>query len=170
MNGEQTLRVATMLESDGPGGAETMMLRLSDALRARGHFVLPVGPAHGVGWLGDHFRRTGFTPEVFRLRWPIDPGCVSGLIRLFREYRIDVVHSHEFTMAVYGAAAARVIGLPHIITMHGGLTVCKALRRRVALRWAMRNSKQSVVVSNATRHQFARELGIAEDRLSVVPN
>jgi glycosyltransferase involved in cell wall biosynthesis len=73
-------------------------------------------------------------------------------------------------MAVYGAAAARVMGLPHIITMHGGLTVCKALRRRVALRWAMRNSQQSVVVSNATRHQFARELGIAEDSLSVVPN
>lgn len=164
------LRVAMMLESDGPGGAEVMMLRLSNELRRRGHFVLPVGPAHGIGWLGDHFRRSGFSPEVFRLRRPVDPGCVRGLVHLFREHRINAVHSHEFTMAVYGAAASRLLGIPHVITMHGGLTVCKALRRRIALRWAMRNSEHSVMVSCATQRQFARDLGVNESRLIVVPN
>jgi glycosyltransferase involved in cell wall biosynthesis len=73
-------------------------------------------------------------------------------------------------MAVYGAAASRILGLPHIITMHGGLTVCKALRRRVALRWAMRNSDHSVMVSCATKRQFAHDLGVQESRLVVVPN
>lgn len=170
MSATNGLRIAMMLESDGPGGAETMMLRLSDELRRRGHFVLPVGPAHGIGWLGDHFRRKGFSPEVFQLRRPIDPGCVRGLMQLFRDHRIDAVHSHEFTMAVYGAAASRILGLPHIITMHGGLTVCKALRRRVALRWAMRNSDHSVMVSHATKRQFAHDLGVEESRLVVVPN
>jgi glycosyltransferase involved in cell wall biosynthesis len=170
MNAERALRIAMMLESDGPGGAEVMVLRLSDELRRRGHFILPVGPAHGVGWLGEQFRQAGFIPEAFRLRRPIDPGCVRGLIRLFQAYRIDAVHSHEFTMAVYGAAASQILGLPHVVTMHGGLTVCKALRRRVALRWAMRNSHHTVMVSNATRHQFAHDLGVDEERLTVVPN
>src|SRR5438067_2078492 len=146
------LRVAMMLESDEPGGAEMMVFRLSDELRRRGHTVVPVGPEHGVGWLGDVFRRGGFSPEVFRLRRPIDPGCVRGLVDLFRAHRIDVVHSHEFTMAVYGAAAARLLGLPHIVTMHGGLGhVCKALRRRIALRWALRTSDHAVMVSRATQ-------------------
>ena len=45
------LRVAMMLESDEPGGAEMMVFRLSDELRRRGHTVVPVGPEHGVGWL-----------------------------------------------------------------------------------------------------------------------
>ena len=98
-----------------------MVLCLSEELRRSGHTVLPVGPPRGVGWLGDHFRRVGFTPEVFRLRRPIDPGCVRGLMNLFREHRIGAVHSHEFTMAVYGAAASRLLNLPHVITMHGGL-------------------------------------------------
>jgi glycosyltransferase involved in cell wall biosynthesis len=164
------LRIAMMLESDGPGGAEVMMLRLSTELRRRGHFILPVGPAKGIGWLGDHFRRDGFSPEVFRLRRPVDPGCVRGLMQMFREHEIDVVHSHEFTMAVYGAAASRILGIPHVITMHGGLTVCNALRRRIALRWAMRNSDHSVMVSNATRRQFSRDLGVDESQLVVVPN
>jgi glycosyltransferase involved in cell wall biosynthesis len=164
------LRIAMMLESDEPGGAEMMVFRLSDELRDRGHTIVPVGPEHGVGWLGDLFRRGGFTPEHFHIQRPIDPGCVKGLVRLFREHRIDAVHSHEFTMAVYGTAATRLLGLPHIITMHGGLTVCKALRRRIALRWAMKTSDHAVMVSRATQKQFADDLGVAPSLFTVVPN
>jgi glycosyltransferase involved in cell wall biosynthesis len=164
------LRIAMMLESDGPGGAEMMMFRLSEELRGRGHVVVPVGPANGIGWLGDLFRQAGVSPEYFRLRRPVDPGCVQDLMRLFREHGIDAVHSHEFTMAVYGAAASRLLGLPHIITMHGGFKACTAMRRRVALRWAMRNSDHTVMVSRATQRQFASELGVREERFTVVPN
>lgn len=164
------LRIAMMLESDGPGGAEMMVFRLSEELRRRGHFVLPVGPVSGVGWLGDLFRNAGFAPEVFRLKRPVDPKCVTGLVQLFRQHRIDTVHSHEFTMAVYGTAASRVLGLSHLVTMHGGFKVCKALRRRIALRWAMRNSDHAVMVSQATRRQFAADLGVDASLFTVVPN
>ena len=163
-------RIAMMLESDGPGGAEVMTLRLSEELRALGHTVVPVGPAHGIGWLGDRYRSAGFSPEQFHLRRPLDPGCVRGLMQLFRRHRIDVVHSHEFTMAVYGAAASRLLRVPHVITLHGSMTVGKALRRRIALRWAMRASRKTVVVSEATRRQFAAEFGVSESSLAVVPN
>jgi glycosyltransferase involved in cell wall biosynthesis len=149
--------------------------QLSNELRNRGHTIVPVGPERGVGWLGDLFRKNGFQTEVFRINRPIDPSCVRGLVRLFKDFRIDAVHSHEFTMAVYGAAATRVLGLPHIITMHGGLTVCKALRRRIALRWAMRTSDHSVmVVPNGVpvRHGDAKavrkEFGIAPDECVIL--
>jgi glycosyltransferase involved in cell wall biosynthesis len=170
MTGGQNLRIAMMLESDGPGGAEMMVFRLAQELRQRGHTVVPVGPAKGIGWLGDLFRGAGVSPEVFRLRRPVDPECVRSLVQLFRQHRIDAVHSHEFTMAVYGAAAARLLNIPHVITMHGGLKVCRALRRRVALRWAMRNSDHTVMVSRATQRQFATDLGLDEARFTVVPN
>jgi len=170
MSLDQPLRIAMMLESDGPGGAEMMVFRLSQELRERGHTILPVGPAHGIGWLGDLFRGAGMPPEVFRLRRPVDPECVRGMVNLFREHRINAVHSHEFTMAVYGAASSRLLDLPQVITMHGGFKVCKALRRRVALRWAMRNSDTTVMVSRATQLQFATDLGLNPARFTVVPN
>jgi glycosyltransferase involved in cell wall biosynthesis len=91
-------------------------------------------------------------------------------MNLFRENRIEAVHSHEFTMAVYGAAASRLLNLPHVITMHGGLNVGKTLRRRVALRWAMRQSDHTVAVSRATQRQFATALDIDESLFAVVPN
>src|SRR5689334_10687465 len=104
---QQPLRIALMLESDGPGGAEVMLLQLAEELRRRGHDVLPVGPDNGSGWLAGQFRERGFTPATFSLRRPLDFNCLRGLAHLLRDKRIQVVHSHEFAMAVYGAAAAR---------------------------------------------------------------
>jgi len=147
-----------------------MVFRLSEELRQRGHAVLPVGPRKGTGWMGDMFRAAGFSTETFWLKRPVDPACVGRLMRLFRRHAIDVVHSHEFTMGVYGSAAARLLAIPHVITMHGGLTVTKALRRRIALRWAMRQSAHAVAVSNATREEFARDLGLLKTAFTVIHN
>jgi len=170
MRPEQGFRIAMMIESDGPGGAEMMLFRLSEELRRRGHVIVPVGPQKGTGWMGDMFRSAGFAPETFWLKRPVDLSCVGRFAQLFRRHSIDIVHSHEFTMGVYGSAAARLVGIPHVLTMHGGLTVTKALRRRVALRWAIRQSGHAVAVSNATREDFANDLGIKTSAFAVVHN
>lgn len=169
-NEGRPLRIAMMLESDGPGGAEMVLMQLSEELARRGHLVVPVGPEKGRGWLARELRARGFTPEVFRLRRPLDWGCVTGLRRIFQQHRIDVVHSHEFTMAVYGAMAARLEGRRHVITFHGSQTMHRALRRRIAVRWAMRNSAATVAVSGATKAQLDRDLGLSPAALGVVLN
>ena len=164
------LRIALMLECDGPGGAELMMLDLATELRSRGHTVLPVGLSKGTGWLGARFEAAGFHPATFDLRSPLDFAAVRQLTSILRDFRADVVHSHEFTMAVYGAAAARRAGARHVITMHGGLYYAAALRRRIAMRWATRRSDALVGVSLATAKELQRSLGIAPPRLQIVPN
>ena len=164
------LSIALMLESDGPGGAERMVLQLAEELRRRGHAVWPVGPAHGCGWLAAQFRERGFEPETFSLRRPIDFGCLQGIVDVLRRRRVDVVHSHEFTMAVYGAAAARLVKRPHIVTMHGGQSFAARWRRRAALRWAFRRSHRVVAVSGATRTALADVLRLPAQTIEVIPN
>ena len=164
------LRIALMLECDGPGGAELMMLELAKELRARGHTVLPVGLSAGTGWLGARFVAAGFEPASFELRRPLDLAAVRALTTILRDFRADVVHSHEFTMAIYGAAAAKRAGARHVITMHGGLYYATAWRRRAALRWATRRSSALVGVSDATATALQDNLGIDRAKLHVVPN
>jgi glycosyltransferase involved in cell wall biosynthesis len=161
--------IALLLESDGPGGAEQMLINLAEELHRRGHEVVPVGPANGCGWLAGQFRDRGFEPATFRLRSAVDPTCVTGLARLFRDRGVDLAHSHEFTMAVYGAAAARRRGIPHLITMHGGKGWAARWRRRAAMRWAIRASQGIVAVSDPTRLELERILGTGT-KVSVVPN
>jgi glycosyltransferase involved in cell wall biosynthesis len=164
------LRIALMIECDGPGGAELMILELAKELRARGHTVLPVGLSNGTGWLGARFVAAGFEPASFELTRPLDLAAVRALTSILRDFRADVVHSHEFTMAIYGAAAAKRAHARHVITMHGGLYYATAWRRRAALRWAMRRSAALVGVSDATASALQRNLGIARSKLHVVPN
>lgn len=162
--------VALMLESDGPGGAEVMLLRLAESLRDRGWRVVPVGPEAGCGWLAGEFRNRGFLPETFTLRRAVDPGCADRLARTLAARRVDVVHSHEFTMGVYGALAASRLRIPHVITMHGGKHFAEAWRRRVALRWAARRSRAVVAVSEATRRHLTEAIGLRAADIAVVPN
>jgi glycosyltransferase involved in cell wall biosynthesis len=164
------LVVAQMLESDGPGGAEMVVLRLAEALRARGHEVVPVGPATGCGWLAEKFRSRGFEPEQFRLRRPLDWQCARDMTAMLKRRHVDVIHSHEFTMAVYGALSAGWLRRPHVTTMHGNQTTTARWRRRVSLRAAFRFSDAAVAVSKDTKRFLDAQLGLHPAALRVVPN
>ena len=143
------LKVGLMLESDGPGGAEVVLLQLARELRNRGHTVYPIGPERGEGWLGQKFREDGFEPQTFHLRSFLDWRCVRRLAGLIRSLRLDVLHGHEFDGAVYGTLAAKLSGRPSVITLHGnGAWFTSAWRRRAALRWAFRRSGAVVLVSD----------------------
>ncbi len=164
------LRIAQMVESDGPGGAETMILQLALELRRRGHSVELMGPPRGTGWLAAQLEPLGLPLHTFSLKRPLDPGCYRGLKEFIRRHDLRVVHSHDFTMAVYGAAAARSLGRRHIITFHGGLDMLARWRRRTAIRWAMRSSAATVAVSAATQRIFSQRLGVPAARFAVIPN
>jgi glycosyltransferase involved in cell wall biosynthesis len=164
------LVIAQMLESDGPGGAEMVVLRLAESLRARGHAVVPVGPARGCGWLAERFRERGFEPRTFTLRRPLDWRCLADMVEMLRAERVNVIHSHEFTMAVYGTAAARWLGVPHVITMHGSMSVTSKWRRRQLLRLAFGASRATVAVSTDTKRHLDEQLGLAPGVVQVVSN
>lgn len=163
-------RVALLIETDGPGGAETMFLTLAIALRARGLNVLPVVLSGGAGWLSGRLRKSGFEVYQPRLRRAVDPAFIETLRAWFRERQIEIVHAHEFAMAFYGGLAAKLEGLPYVITMHGGTGYAKAMRRRLALSFIARNSRAIVGVSEGTALALATHLWFNRDRIKVVPN
>jgi len=167
---EKPMRIGMMIETDGPGGAEVLLIQLSEELRRRGHTVIAVGPEKGRGWLSGTLHELGFERRTFSLRRAVDPGCALRMRNMLGELDLDVVHSHEFTMAVYGAAACRALGLRHVITMHGSSEVFEALRRRIALRWAMRNSAAMVAVSQHARSYMVERLGRQADETMTVLN
>lgn len=166
----RALSVAMMIETVGLGGAETVVFQLSQSLRDRGHRVCAVVPAARDGWMLDELRAAGFECFAYDLRRPIDRGFPARLARMLEDMGADVIHSHEFVMAVYGAAAARRLRRPHVITLHGNQQTTQKCRRRVALRWAIHNSGHSIAVSHDTRRHFESALGIRAGLLEVIPN
>ena len=160
-----------MLESEGPGGAEVVVLHLANELRRRGHTVVPVILTRAVepGWLERQFADRGFESERIGIRGAIDLRCLRAILAMLRRRQVTAVHSHEFGMAVYGTAATLLLRLPHVITMHGNMWMTDAYRRRAALRWAFRRSV-ATAVSDDTRRHLIRALGVPTERIRTVLN
>src|SRR5918993_737290 len=114
------LRIAHLIECDGPGGAERVVAHLATCLQAAGAHNVVFLPAHGEGWLAQELTGSSVAIEYFDIDRPVSPSCARGLVEAVRRHRIDVAHSHEFSMAIYGAWAAWRAGVPHVVTMHGG--------------------------------------------------
>ena len=163
-------RIAHLIESDGPGGAERMLAQLAEELAAAGCPCVAFVPARGEGWLGRALSDAGVTVETFELGRPFSPKLANDLVVALRRHRIDLVHSHEFSMAFYGAWAARRAGLPHVITMHGGRYYAQRLRRRLALRMAAALSGGLVAVSEPLAAHLSRDLWIRRGRITTIAN
>src|SRR3954468_13513408 len=166
----EPLRVAHLIESDGPGGAERVVAGLAIALQEAGGRNVVFLPADGEGWLARELAGSGVEIETYRLDKPLSPACARSLSASFRRYRVDVAHSHEFTMAVYGAWASWYAGVPHVITMHGSRYYAGRLQRRVALRTAMAGRTRVVAVSHQLGDAISRDLLIRRSRIAMIRN
>jgi glycosyltransferase involved in cell wall biosynthesis len=164
------LRIAHLIESDGPGGAERVLAQLSTALQASGAYNVAFLPADGEGWLARELDGSGVAIEYFREEGPVSSACARSLAAAFRRHRIVVAHSHEFMMAVYGAWASWRAGVPHVITMHGSSYYAGRLRRRLALHAAIALSARTVAVSGRLARQLSRDLWIPPSRVATIPN
>jgi len=164
------LRLAHLIESDGPGGAERMVASLAAQLQAAGAENLVIAPANGEGWLGRELSGTGVRVEPFRLERPFSPAFARWLAAVLRRHRAALAHSHEFTMAVYGAWAARRAGVPHLFTMHGSRYYAARWQRRIAMRVAAALSGSVVAVSHSLAQHLSRDLWLRRSGVVTIPN
>ena len=164
------LRIAHLIECDGPGGAEHVVADLVTNLQAAGAHNVVFVPADGEGWLAHQLAPSGAAIEYFRVERAISSSCARSLVTAFRRHGIAIAHSHDFTMGVYGAFASRWAGVPHVITMHGGRYYAARLRNRVALRAAIALSARTLAVSHHLADQMSQDLWMSRSRIATILN
>ena len=163
-------RIAQLIESDGPGGAERVVVDLAIGLQSSGSHSVVFLPAEGEGWLARQLAGSGVAIEYFRLDKPVSPACARSLAAAFRRHRVAIAHSHEFSMAVYGASASWLAGGQHVITMHGSRYYARRLQRRAALRAAIALSAGTVAVSRQLADQMSHDLLVPRSHIAMIPN
>lgn len=163
-------RLAYLIESDGPGGAEQVVAHLAEHAAERGDQVVVFTPADGEGWLAARLRGRPVAVQALPLGGPFSPTGIAALVVALDRHRCELLHTHEFGQALNGACAARLAGIPHGITMHGGVYFTERWRRRAALRTAAAMSAFLTAVSTPLAGIIRESLGLTTDRVEVVPN
>ncbi len=162
------IRVAHLFDTSGPGGAETVLVTLVRGLDRERFLSFPC--IRENSWMHRQLSGCGYGFYFLRNVKMLDFAFIADMVRFLKLQDIDILHSHEFFMNLYGAIVAKVAGIPHVATIHGQVEyAARKLRRRLACR-AVSRSGCMVSVSGQVLNRFNREVGVSKRRIRTVYN
>jgi glycosyltransferase involved in cell wall biosynthesis len=110
------IRVLQLLVSTALGGGPEHVWQVIRGLPREEFQPLVAAPRDGP--LFRRFQEQGVAVMAMPLN-RLRPQALAGVVRLIRERRVDVVHSHGKGAGLYGRCAARWTGVPAVHTFHG---------------------------------------------------
>src|SRR5690606_14376976 len=158
-----------VIDTTGPGGAETVFIELADRMRQRGYrsIVLIRGP----GWVNDQLVARGFQPYIVDAKGSFNWRFLRDMLRIIRTEKVDVIQSHLLGSNVYCAMAGLLARKPVIATFHGMVDVGPNERFRGAKLWLMnRGVRRFVAVSKNLRDAIQREGLLDASRSDIIYN
>jgi glycosyltransferase involved in cell wall biosynthesis len=158
-----------VIDTTGPGGAETVFIQLADQLRQRGYRAVVV--IRGPGWVHDQLVARGLQAHVIDAKGSFNWRFLRALLRLIRKERVDLIQSHLLGSNVYCAMAGLLARKPVIATFHGMVDVGPRERFRAFKLWVLnRGVARFVAVSNSLRDAIAREGLLDAARCEIIYN
>lgn len=116
------ITVMHLIHTIGHGGIETAViswLKTIDSSRYKIHLVCFENPGNSEEAFVEAAQRSGVT--VSKIPWARYKPLIRStraLLRLMREYDVDILHTHNFYAEVVGLFAARIAGAKLITTMY----------------------------------------------------
>ena len=121
-------------------------------------------------WLGATLRGRGVPVTMLRYTSHRFAVTLRDLVKLIRNRRVAVLHTHEFFMNTLGLTASWLTGVPLVATVHGRNYYSDRARRRVMCRLVGAFAGRLVTVSEANKRFLAERVGISPRRIQVIPN
>jgi glycosyltransferase involved in cell wall biosynthesis len=161
--------VLHLIDTGGPGGAETIFLKLVTRLDTQRWRSIAVVPERD--WLSDALADHGVEPVLLPSRGSFDVGYLRGMAALIRRHNVRLIQTHLLTTAVYASVAAMPRRLPVVSTFHGQNDVAAAEPYRGAkYRIIGRRGHHHVFVSHTLRSWFLSNANLDAARAHVIHN
>lgn len=163
------IRVLHVIDTGGPGGAETVFLQIATGLNpARFESTAVVG---GMGWLAKQFQTRGAGPRIVQAKGSFNARYLSTLIRLARQHRTDVIAAHLYGSSVYASLVGTLLSIPVVSVLHGQSDV-PATERFSSLKAAIvrRGSRSVIFVSERLRDHLRPRFRLTAAQCAVIPN
>jgi glycosyltransferase involved in cell wall biosynthesis len=163
------IRVLHVIDTCGPGGAETVFLQTVTRLDlAR---FQPTAIVGGVGWLEKQLQEMGLPPHIVPAKGSFNVHYLSTLLRLARQHRSAVIVAHLYGSSVYASLVGTLLSIPVVSVLHGQSDVPDAERfsslKAVIVR---RGSRRVVFVSERLQDHLRPRFRLTAAQCAVIPN
>lgn len=163
------INVLHLIDTGGPGGAETVFLHTAtglDPARFSARCVMSRDD-----WLADELRRRGFAADILPASGSFNLGYLRQLASITRESGTQLIVAHLYGSAVYGAVLSLVTGIPMVAVLHGQSDIANSGRLASVKRLLVRaRPRHLVFVSARLRDELAAAIGADADRCIVIAN
>jgi glycosyltransferase involved in cell wall biosynthesis len=164
------MRIAQLKTRAAHGGAETLLLHLTEELAQRGHDVLTI--VGESGWLETELGKRGLPRRHIPMLSIRDGVCSLPTLRTeIRAFRADVVLSHGARVNLWGTLVAQVLRLPSVSVEHNvDLWRQNSHLRRGIDKQVARYNAHRIAVSEAVAGVLCSTGTLSRKRITVVPN
>lgn len=167
------MTVVHVMKMTGMAGAEKHLLLLTAGQRARGldvHVIMLHEPGKPLRAFIDAAAAANIPLHPLVIRADLDPTLPGRLRTFFRALRARIVHTHLLHADVHGIPAARLAGVPVVLTSrHNDNAFRRARHMRLMNRWLWRWADAGIAISDSIR-RFAVEVEDAPPaKVRVIP-
>jgi glycosyltransferase involved in cell wall biosynthesis len=163
------ITVLSVIDTGGPGGAETVYLDTCTGLDPQR--IRSVSVISRDGWLAASMRKRGHEPLIVPSSGSLNFGYLRQLLRIARAVRADLLVGHLYGSAVYCGMAGALLRLPVISVLHGQSDISREGRFSELKKLIVRNTANKLVfVSDRLRDELMPILGARAARCAVIPN
>ena len=165
-------KVVHFIDSDDPGGAETLVIEICRNLASR----MDVEIYHfGNKWIEKACDELNIShkiaPGLFFYKRIATIPLFSLVFSLFlKKNRVDILHSHLFGAITGAAIAARFCSIPHIGTLHDIYTIAENPKKIRLLQLALLLGTRLVVVSEGMKSFYEGTVNFKDGSFTVIRN
>lgn len=163
------VRLLFLVTTFDRGGAEKTILRLATCLPSDRYTVAVAALQGRSGQIAVDLAAAGVPAHDLQMRTKLDMGGALRLRALLRRERIEVLYSFLFHANLMGRLVGGWCGVPVRIGAER-IAGWEGPIRRLLNRLTGGLATRVVAVSEAVREETARTLGIAPERIAVIPN
>jgi glycosyltransferase involved in cell wall biosynthesis len=160
--------VMHLIDTGGPGGAETVFAQLASRLGERDTRTLTIVPRED--WLSGHLRSLQIQPVILAARGSLNFGYLWSLIGIARRQRVRLIHTHLLGSAIYGALLGLCTRTAVIAVLHGPTDLRKLGRLAGVKRWLLRHACSVVVAVSSSTRDALLAFGLPEKSITLIQN
>jgi sugar transferase (PEP-CTERM/EpsH1 system associated) len=163
------LHIAHVLLSLQPGGLENGVVNVVNGLDPA-QFRSSLCCLQQAGEFATRIRDRSVRIEAMGLKPGNDLRLPFRLARLFRQWKVDIVHTRNAEAFFYGVLGARLAGVPAVIHSEHGRTFPESPRRALLQRLLWGRADFKFAVSNQLRKDMIREIRVSPAHFEVLYN
>ena len=163
------INVMNVIDTGGPGGAETVFLNTSTGLDSSSFRVTTV--VSRDGWLAQALRQKSVEPLIIPSSGSLNVRYLRQLMLVARDCQADVIIGHLYGSAIYCSLAGKLLGIPVVSVLHGQSDVSSKERFGAAKRALVRiGSSKAIFVSNQLKTALQAVLRLKDAQCAIIPN